>query len=55
MKEGGDRLFMSVIFHNKGMGMIGISKILNSRRLMAALPRHLRGPTPMLAILTPKQ
>jgi len=46
VKEGSERSFMTVMFHNKGMDMIGIPKILNNSRVMAALPEHLKGLLP---------
>ena len=49
VKEGSERLLMTVMFHNKGMDMIGIPKILNSSRVMAALPEHLKG-LPLLLV-----
>jgi len=49
VKVEGDRCYMNVLFHNKGMDMIGLPKILNSKRVMAALPAHLRGPPPIVS------
>ena len=41
---------MNVIFHNKGMDMINLSRILNSKKLMAAVANYLRGPPLLLVI-----
>ena len=34
-----------MLFHNKGMDKINLPRILNSKRVMSAVPRHLSGPT----------
>ena len=40
---------MNVMFHNKGMDMISLSRILNSKKVMAAVPNYLRGPPPIVS------
>ena len=40
---------MNVMFHNKGMDMINLSRILNSKKVMAAVPNYLRGPPPIVS------
>ena len=49
MKEDRERCYINVLFHNKGMDMISLDKILGSKRVMAALPKHLRGPPPIVS------
>ena len=49
MKEDRERCYINVLFHNKGMNMISLDKILCSKRVMAALPKHLRGPPPIVS------
>ena len=39
---------MNVLFHNKGMDMIHLSRILNSKRVMATVPSYLKGPPPVV-------
>ena len=41
--------YINVLFHNKGMDMIGLQQVLNSRRVMMALPSHLRGSPPVVS------
>ena len=36
---------MNVMLHNKGMDVINLSRILNSKKVMAAVPNYLRGPS----------
>ena len=38
---------MNVPFHNKGMDMIDLPRILNSKR-MVAVPNYLKDPTPII-------
>ena len=40
---------MNVMFHNKGMDMINISRILNSKKLMVVVPNDLRCPPPIVS------
>ena len=49
MKEDRERCYINVLFHNKGMNMISLDKILCSKMVMAALPKHLRGPPPIVS------
>ena len=37
------RSYLNVLFHNKGMDKIDLPRILNSKRVMSALPKHLSG------------
>ena len=41
--------YMNVMFHNKGMDMINLPKILNSKKVMAAVSNYLRGPTAIVS------
>ena len=43
VKVDKERGYIDALFHNEGMDMIGLQQILNSRRVMMALPSHLRG------------
>ena len=43
------RSYLNVLFHNKGMDKIDLPRILNSKRVMSAVPKHLRGPPPVLS------
>ena len=38
------RSYLNVLFHNKGMDKIDLPRILNSKRVMSAVPKHLSGP-----------
>ena len=49
MKVDKDRGYINVLFHNKGMDMISLQQILNSRRVMMALPSYLRGSPPVVS------
>ena len=40
---------MKVMFHNKGMDMINLSRILNSEKVTMAVPKYLRGPPPIVS------
>ena len=42
-----DRHYMNVPFHNKGMDMIDLPRILNSKRVVA-IPNYLKDPTPII-------
>ena len=48
-KEDTNRGFISVLFHNKGMDMIDLPNILNSRRVLSTIPRHLKDPVPIVS------
>ena len=41
--------YMNLMFHNKGMDMINFPRILNSKKVMAAVPNYLRGPPPIVS------
>ena len=47
-RESTKKNYMNVMFHNKGMDMINLSRILNSNKVMAAVPNYLRGPLPIV-------
>ena len=49
VKVDKERDYINVLFHNKGMDMIGLQQILNSRRVMTALPSYLRGSPPVVS------
>ena len=49
VKVDKERGYINVLFHNKGMDMIGLQQILNSRRVMTALPSYLRGSPPVVS------
>ena len=38
--------YINVLFYNKGMDMLNLPRILNSRKVMMALPTFLRGSPP---------
>ena len=40
---------MNIMFHNKGMDMINLSRILNSKKVMMAVPKYLRDPPPIVS------
>ena len=40
---------MDVMFHNKGMDIINLSRILISKKVMMAVPKCLRGPPPIVS------
>ena len=50
-RESTNKNYMNVMFHNKGMDniMINLSSILNSKKVMAAVPNYLRGPPPIVS------
>ena len=48
-RESTNKNYMNVMFHNKGMDMINLSRILNSKKVMAAVPNYLRGPPPIVS------
>ena len=37
-RESTNKNYMNVMFHNKGMDMINLLRILNSKKVMAAVP-----------------
>ena len=48
-RESTNKNYMNVMFHNKGMDMINLSRILNSKKVMMAVPKYLRGPPPIVS------
>ena len=48
-RESTNKNFMNVMFHNKGMDMINLSRVLNSKKVMAAVPNYLRDPRPIVS------
>ena len=48
-RESTNKNYMNVMFHNKGMDMINFPRILNSKKVMAAVPNYLRGPPPIVS------
>ena len=40
---------MNVLFHNKGMDMIDLPRLLNCKKVIETIPRYLRGP-PLLSV-----
>ena len=48
-REDTTKCFMNVLFHNKGMDMIDLPRILNSKRVMATVPSYLKGPPPVVS------
>ena len=48
-RESTNKNYMNVMFHNKGMDMINLSRILNSKKVMAAVPNYLRVPPPIVS------
>ena len=47
-RESTNKNYMNVMFHNKGMDM-NVSRILNSKKVMVAVPNYLRGPPPIVS------
>ena len=43
------RSYLNVLFHNKGIGKIDLPRILNSKRVMTGVPKHLSGPPPVVS------
>ena len=43
------RLYVNVLFHNKGMDKINLPIKLNSNRVMSVVPEHLSGPPPVVS------
>ena len=43
------RSYLNVLFHNKGMDKIDLPRILNNKRVMSAVPKHLSGPPPVVS------
>ena len=39
-RESTNKNYMNVMFHNKGMDVINLSRILNSKKVMAAVPNY---------------
>ena len=50
-RESTNKNYMNVMFHNKGMDMINLSRILNSKKVMMAVPQYLRGPPPIVSYI----
>ena len=48
-RESTNKNYMNVMFHNKGMDMINLSRILNSKKVMVAVPKYLRVPLPIVS------
>ena len=48
-RESTNKNYMNVMFHNKGMDMINFPSILNSKKVMVAVPNYLRGPPPIVS------
>ena len=48
-RESTNKNYMNVMFDNKGMDMINLSRILNSYKVMAAVPNYLSGPPPIVS------
>ena len=40
---------MNVMFHIKGIDIINLARILNSKKVMMAVPKYLRGPPPIVS------
>ena len=57
-RESTNKNYMNVMFHNKRMDMINLSRILNSKKVMVAVPNYLRAPLPLVSYMytsTPEQ
>ena len=54
-RESTNKNYMNVMFHNKGMDMINFRRILNSKKVMAAVPNYLRGHPPIVSYTTLEQ
>ena len=48
-RESCDRQYMNVTFHDKGMDMVDLPRILNSKKVGAAIPNYLKGPPPIVS------
>ena len=48
---------MNVPFHDKGMDiyMVDLPRILNSKKVGAAIPNYLKDPPPIVSYTTPEQ
>ena len=44
------RQYMNVLYHNKGMDMLNLPRILNCKRVMMAVPNYLRNTPPQLLV-----
>ena len=44
--------YMNVPFHDKGMDMVDLPRILNSKKVGAAIPNYLKGPPPIVSYTT---
>ena len=50
-RESCDRQLMNVPFHNKGMDMVDLPRILNSKKVGAAIPNYLKGLPPIVSYM----
>ena len=48
-RESCDRQYMNVTFHDKGMDMVDLPRILNSKKVGAAIPNYLKGLPPIVS------
>ena len=48
-RESCDRQYINVPFHDKGMDMVDLPRILNSKKVGAAIPNYLKGPPPIVS------
>ena len=48
-RESCDRQYMNVSFHDKGMDMVDLPRILNIKKVGAAIPNYLKGPPPIVS------
>ena len=48
-RESTNKNYMNIMFYNKGMDMINLSRILNSKKVMMVVPKYLRGPPPIVS------
>ena len=42
---------MNIMIYNKGMDIINLLRILNTKKLMMAVPKYLRGPLPIVSYI----
>ena len=50
-RESCDRQLMNVPFHDKGMDMVDLPRILNSKKVGAAIPNYLKGLPPIVSYM----
>ena len=48
-RESCDRQYMNVPFHDKGMDMVDLPRLLNSKKVGAAIPNYLKGLPPIVS------